>query len=192
MYLDHLQNWLDYGHGRLIFPLLAPLWLSETGQIWVFGHFPENAWRELPEIWYADVSWPPSELIRLWLWSVDFSNFGTILTQWNVSNLGFVVSSWRTHRGNDLTFCMLMYPDHLKNWLDNDHSVLIFLILTLSWLSETGFQAFSWCSVDFPLWCPFDWNQYIWGFSVLSGERVGVDGEGVAEAYFLRFASSSV
>ena len=27
MYLWHLQNWLDYGHGLLIFLLLASLWL---------------------------------------------------------------------------------------------------------------------------------------------------------------------
>ena len=33
----------------------------------VSGHFLENAWREWPEIWYAAVSWPLSELIRLWL-----------------------------------------------------------------------------------------------------------------------------
>ena len=46
----------------------------------VSGHLPENAWRDWPEILYADVSWPSSELISLWLWSVDFSNFGTILT----------------------------------------------------------------------------------------------------------------
>ena len=30
------------------------------------GHFLENKRRELPEIWYADVSWPLSELVRLW------------------------------------------------------------------------------------------------------------------------------
>ena len=46
----------------------------------VSGHFMENAWRKWPEILHADVSWPPSELIRLWLWSVNFSYFGTILT----------------------------------------------------------------------------------------------------------------
>ena len=40
MYLDHRQNWLDYGHGLLIFLLLAPLWLTETGQIWDFRAFP--------------------------------------------------------------------------------------------------------------------------------------------------------
>ena len=45
----------------------------------VSGHFPENAWRKWPEILHAGVSWSPSELISLWLPSVDFSNFGSIL-----------------------------------------------------------------------------------------------------------------
>ena len=46
----------------------------------VSGHLPENTWREWPEILHADVSWPSSELISLWPRSVDFSNFGAILT----------------------------------------------------------------------------------------------------------------
>ena len=46
----------------------------------VSGHILENAWREWPEILHADVSWPPSELISSGLRSVDFCNFGTILT----------------------------------------------------------------------------------------------------------------
>ena len=29
---------------------------------------------------YADVSWPLSELVRLWLQFVDFSNFDAVLT----------------------------------------------------------------------------------------------------------------
>ena len=44
----------------------------------VSGHLPENAWREWPENLYADVSWPFAELISLWPWSVDFTNFGAI------------------------------------------------------------------------------------------------------------------
>ena len=43
----------------------------------VSGHLPENAWRDKPEILHADVSWPSSELISLWSWSVGFSYFGT-------------------------------------------------------------------------------------------------------------------
>ena len=40
MYLDHFQNWLVYGHGLLIFLILALFWLSEKGQIWGFRVFP--------------------------------------------------------------------------------------------------------------------------------------------------------
>ena len=78
-YLDHLQNWLVYGHGLLIFLILALFWLRETGQIWGFRAFPGERMEKWPEILHADVSWPPSELISLWSRSVDFSNFGTIL-----------------------------------------------------------------------------------------------------------------
>ena len=52
---DHLQNWIDFSHGLLIFLLLVLFWLN----------FLENAWEEWPEIWHADVSWPPSQLIWL-------------------------------------------------------------------------------------------------------------------------------
>ena len=104
----------------------------------VSGHLPENTWREWAEILHADVSWPPSELISSWLRFVDFSNFGTILTQWIESNLGFPAISWRTHGGNGPKYCMLMYLDHLQNWLDYGHSLLIFLLLAPLWLSETG------------------------------------------------------
>ena len=43
-------------------------------------HLLENARREWPKILHVDVSWQPSELVSLWSWSVEFSNFGTILT----------------------------------------------------------------------------------------------------------------
>ena len=59
-----------YGHGLLIFLILALFWLSEMGQIWGFWAFPgesmENPLRKWPEILHADVSWPSLELIRLW------------------------------------------------------------------------------------------------------------------------------
>ena len=128
----------------------------------VSGHLPENAWRDWPEILLADVSWPSSELISLWSWSVDFSNFGTILTKWNGSNLGFPGISRRTHGGNGLKFCMLMYLDHFQNWVVYGHSLLIFLIWGLFWLSEMGqicgFQAFSGKPIEkmawnFACWC---------------------------------------
>ena len=104
----------------------------------VSGYFPEHTWRKWPEILYADVSWAPSELISLWPRSVDLYNFGTILTLWNGSNLGFPGISWRRHGGNGLKFCMLMYLDHLQNWLVLRYGLLTFVILALFWLSETG------------------------------------------------------
>ena len=117
----------------------------------VSGHLLENAWREWLEILHADVSWPPSELIRLWTRSVHFSLFGAIFTQWNGSNLGCPGICWRTHGGNGLKFCMLMYPDLLQNWLDCGPTLFIFLFLVLFSLSETG---------------------QIWGFQAFAGERM--------------------
>ena len=90
-----------------------------------------------------------------------------------------------------------MYPDHFQNLLGYGYSLQIFLILMLFWLSETGkiwgFQVFWSCSVDFPHYGdPLAEICHIWGFWALSGERVGVNVEGRAEAYFQRFASSAV
>ena len=148
----------------------------------VSGNFLENAWRKWPEILHATVSCPPSVLIRLWLRSSEFFNFVAILTSWNWSNLGFRGISWRTHWGNGLKFCMLMYPDHLQNWLHYGYSLWIFLILVLFWLSETGqiwgFQAFWSCTVDFPHYGdPLTETGHILGFWALSGECVGVNVE---------------
>ena len=47
MYFDHLQKWLVYGHGLLIFLILALFWLSETGQIWGFRAFPRERMEEM-------------------------------------------------------------------------------------------------------------------------------------------------
>ena len=41
----------------------------------VSGHFPENAWRQWLDILHAGVAWPPSELISLCSWSLDFFKF---------------------------------------------------------------------------------------------------------------------
>ena len=90
--------------------------------------------------------------------------------------------------------CMLMYLEHLQNWVDYGHSLLIFPILALFWVREMvqiwGFWS---CSVDFPHdGAHLTETGHIWGFWPLSGEFVGVNVEGGAEAYFWRFASSSV
>ena len=81
MYLDQLQNWLVYGHGLLIFVILALFWLSERGQIWGFRAYAGERMEEMAwKILHDDVSWPPAELFSSWSRSVDFCNFGTILT----------------------------------------------------------------------------------------------------------------
>ena len=100
---------------------------------------------EWPEIWHADVFWPPSKLIKFRSWSVDFP---FLLSFWNRSNLGSLAIFFRRHGRNGLQFDMLMYPDYLFNCLHFGHGLLIFPILAGIRLSETShicsFQAFSW------------------------------------------------
>ena len=66
---------------------------------------------------------------------------------------------------------MLIYPDHLQNWLDFGGALLIFLIMVSLSLSETG---------------------HIYGLQAISGERLRVDVKGGVEAYFQHIALSSV
>ena len=47
MYLDHLQNWLVYGHCLVIFLISALFGLSETGQIWGIRVFPGECMEEM-------------------------------------------------------------------------------------------------------------------------------------------------
>ena len=72
IHLDHLLNWLDYGHMQLILLFFGTILKVKWVKFGVSGHLPENTWSEWPEILHADVSWPPSKLISLWSRSVDF------------------------------------------------------------------------------------------------------------------------
>ena len=138
MYLDHLQNWLVYGHGLMIFLILAVFGLSETGQIWGFRVFPGDRMEEMAwnfACWCILTTFRNDKFMVMVWW---FSNFGAFWTLWNGSNLGFPGISRRTHGGNGLKFCTLMYLDHLQNWLVYGVDLWIYLILALFWLSETG------------------------------------------------------
>ena len=64
---------------------------------------------------------------------------------------GFRAFAGKIHGGNGLKFYMLMYLDHLQNWLVYGRGLLFFLILALFWLNETG---------------------QIWGFRAFAGERL--------------------
>ena len=59
LYLDHFQNWLDYGNGLVIFLILVLFWLSETGLIWGFRAFSgkpieEMAWKTTAWFWIPE------------------------------------------------------------------------------------------------------------------------------------------
>ena len=76
---------------------------------WVSGHLSYNTWREWPEILHADVSWPPSELIRLshcWLIFFYFWHYFD-LVKW----VKFGVSG---HFGHALWIFLNMAPLWLK------------------------------------------------------------------------------
>ena len=50
----------------------------------------------------------------------------------------FAYISRITHAGKSLKFCMLMYLDYLQNFFFHCHSLLIYIILVLFSLGETG------------------------------------------------------
>ena len=106
-------------------------------------HFLENAREEWPEFWHADVSWPPSELIKFG-WSSVWHHVDFV----KQPNLGFLAIFFRMHRRNGLQFDMLMYPDYLFNCLHFGHGLLNFLIWAVFWLSESSqicsSRSFSW------------------------------------------------
>ena len=80
MYLHPLEKWLVNGQGLCILLILAIFLISEMGQIWGFRAFSGEHMEGMVEILHAAVAWWPSELIRLWSWSGDFSNYGAIVT----------------------------------------------------------------------------------------------------------------
>ena len=136
---------LDLGHRLLIFFILATFRLCESGQICDFREFSwEHNW-EWPQIWHVGVFWPPSEQIRFWSRYVDIPHFWCYFDLVKQVKFGGSGIFFRTHGRNGLKFDMLMYPDHLWNWLYSSYGQLI---LAPFLLSETGqmcsFQAFSW------------------------------------------------
>ena len=106
-----------------IFVILVLFWLSETGQIWGFRALPGERIGRMAWNMVCCCILTTNRSIRLLLRSGEFSHFGAILTYWNGSNLGFPGIFWKTHWGNGLEFCMLMYPDHFQNRSDYGYSL---------------------------------------------------------------------
>ena len=113
----------------------------------VSGHYPENTWREWPEILHSDVF----DHFQNWLvYGFGLLIYRILAVFWLSETgqiWGFPAYPGERIGGNGMKYGMLLYPDHIQNWLDYGHSLLIFLILVLFWLSEMGqiwgFQAFS-------------------------------------------------
>ena len=169
---------------RLNLALLFISWHWNAGSLKFVTcrHFLQYTWKKWPEIWHGHVSWPPSELVRLWSRSVDLRNFGTILTKWKGLNFWFSGIFYKMHWRNDLQFGMLICADHLQNnFLYYSHGLLIFPILAqfwvkfvvcgyflqnakkrwpeiwhayVSWPPSELFRLWKW-SVDFPFLCNF-------------------------------------
>ena len=142
MYLDHLQNSLDNRCDLLIFLILALFGLSETGQILGFRAFSGEcmegmAWKFA--CWCILNTFRIESFMVMVCW---YFNFWRYFDLWNASNFGFPGISWRMHGGNGLKFCMLLYLGDLHNWLDYGHGLVIFQILALFLLSETGLIFF--------------------------------------------------
>ena len=70
--------------------------------------------------------------LHFWSWSVDFP----ILVEFWLNETGQICRFWafllRINGRNELKFGMLIYPDHLRSWLDYGHGLLIFLIVVMT------------------------------------------------------------
>ena len=65
-----------------------------------------------------------------------FKRMKMLLAWKNIVRDRFLYIFLRTHWGNSLKFGAMVYRDHLQNWLDFGHSLLIFFLLVALWLSE--------------------------------------------------------
>ena len=81
MYPDHLQNFLGFGYGLLIFLILASVWISETGPIWWFWQFSSQCMGGMDWNFTGDVSRLRLllQLLSFSSWYVDIPHFGSIL-----------------------------------------------------------------------------------------------------------------
>ena len=89
IYRERLLCWMKQDY--FSFWMSSVKFQGHTGQIWGLltfsGEYMEGM--SYPDIWHADVSWPPSEQIWFWAWSVHFPNF---FIQFKLNEMGQVFS----------------------------------------------------------------------------------------------------
>ena len=157
MYPDHLENWLDFGHRLLIFLILAAFWLCETGQICNFRAF---SWEHKGGMVSNFMLMYSDHLHNRLDFGHSLLTFLILASFWLVTQVKFGVSRifFRTHGRNGLKFYMLMYPDHLLNWLHLGHGLLVFpgTFITMYGRNEPKFVIF--ISI---LWYPQNWKRQI-------------------------------
>ena len=102
IYHNHLQKWFNFGQ---YWPNFGPLVAKKLSEIKVSWHSKENARKEWFEMWHADVSWPPPEIIRFWSVLAQFWAFGPLAAK-KLSVIGVSEHSEGTHGRNGLKFAI--------------------------------------------------------------------------------------
>ena len=155
MYPEHLQNWLDFGHGLLIFLLFRITFTCETGQIGGFQAFPGKfmegmAWNFV--CWCILTTFKSDNILVMVCWFSSFWYHFDLVKQ-----VKFSVSRY--------------FPENAwREWLEILHA-------DVSWAPSRLIRYWS-CSVDLPLLIWLGETGNIWCLQPLSGEHLGVNVEG--------------
>ena len=155
-----LKKWLDFGHHLLIFLTLASFWLSETGQICNFRTFsgePKGGMAWTLACWCILTTLRTYTLLAMVSWFSSFWYHFNLLKQ---VKFGF---SGEFHHNAWEEWLEIWHAD--VSWLHFQLVIfwswlLIFLILTVFWLSETSqicsFWLFSWQCIG-----GISWNNLV-------------------------------
>ena len=130
VYPDQIWDWLHFGHGPMVFLMLASCLLSETGHF--FRIFLEHMGGMATNCacWFIVTT---SRADYMLVTICCFSSFGRHFDL--VKQVKFGVSGifFGTYGRNGLLFDMLLCPDHIWNWLHFGHGLLVLVILEASW-----------------------------------------------------------
>ena len=98
------------------------------------GIFLENAWKKLPEIWHAEVSWAHSELLKFWSWSINLPIFYKYFWLNEIKQmLCLQLSFWQWLWGIATIMAWRLRPEKIK---DLFHYLYVIVDLNKSYKSE--------------------------------------------------------